>query len=288
MKIQKNSKSLIENSDAVTEVVGEILMTAIDVLAFSLISIFVFSYLDTIDKPHVDVEGWVDVDSDIINLRHSGGEVVETKDIKLILNLNGSREEIDVESVYNEPTWRLGDFISINTSSKWNLNIKGNQYIESTIVHTKSNVVIENGILLSEEYKDGGIEGPTFPPGDNQSDYVEYVDDSVETSSGGSSNGSQGNKNRLSFNFSVTDGINVTITDVELKGNDIDKFWINSDKINNNDLPANVNGNNNIEIQEEGNSRFADDYEKDENESDINIIFLFNDSSSKSFYFKEE
>lgn len=220
MKIQKNSEPLIQNSDAVTEVVGEILMTAIAVLAFSVISIFVFSYMDTTDKPHIDVEGWVDVDSDIVNLRHSGGEVIDSKDTKLILNLNGSRKEInsnDIGSIYGKNTWQLGDVISINTSSKWNKDIKEDDYVESTIVHTQSNVVIKNGMLLGSKYLSDSNQSiepshayDLFIPtsvkdtsgGDVTINHIENIDDDKESIYVLSDGGNFNENSYQQFNFS--------------------------------------------------------------------------------------
>ncbi|WP_292484813.1 type IV pilin N-terminal domain-containing protein [Methanohalobium sp.] len=284
MKMQKNLKPLFENSDAVTEVVGEILMTAIVVLAFSVLSIFAFSYLDITEKPHVDVDGWVNVESDVINLRHSGGEVVDTKDMKIIISLNNStRKEIvsdGIGSIYNKNTWRLGDVISINTSSKWNEDIKQNDYVESTIVHTKSNIVIENGVLLGEDIAEGYNGEPIDPPeGRESAYYIEYVVDSVGIESG---------NNRLYFNFSIINGEKVEIidTNTSIKSNHI--------KVNGNNIneveSVNVSGDNNgITIQSSGNI-FANDYYyvDDKDESDISVTFSFDDGSKKHFYFKGE
>ncbi|ADI74266.1 Protein of unknown function DUF1628 [Methanohalobium evestigatum Z-7303] len=306
MKMQKNLKPLFENSDAVTEVVGEILMTAIVVLAFSVLSVFAFSYLDITEKPHVDVDGWVNVESDVINLRHSGGEVVDTKDMKIIISLNNStRKEIasdGIGSIYNKNTWRLGDVISIKTSSKWNEDIKQNDYVESTIVHTKSNIVIENGVLLGEDISEGFAGEPIEPPEDSKEDayYVEYVDGTVEVNKTGEGEGNS--PIDLIFEFNVTkENTELKIQDngikVEGQGNysDISITGKGNKKINGDSSPEKVKHSGNthvvkVKIKESDikDTTFVYDDTVPDVDNYIIIKLIFDDNSSKVFYFKEE
>ncbi|HJH29229.1 MAG TPA: type IV pilin [Methanosarcinaceae archaeon] len=150
----KSTKHLTQNCDAVSEVIGELLMTAIAVLAFGVIAVFMLSYQGPTSAPHVDIDGWVDVDTDSIYFRHSGGETIDTESLRIILNLNGNRRELspdDVYSILGSNTWNLGDCIIINTSLWFNTSINETDNVGSTIVNGVKNVVIESGTLLGEE-----------------------------------------------------------------------------------------------------------------------------------------
>jgi FlaG/FlaF family flagellin (archaellin) len=65
------------DTNAVSGVIGEVLVTAIAVLAFSVIAVFVFSYADSQEKVYADIQGWMDVDSDTVRLRHAGGQTID-------------------------------------------------------------------------------------------------------------------------------------------------------------------------------------------------------------------
>ncbi|ABE52855.1 LamG-like jellyroll fold domain-containing protein [Methanococcoides burtonii] len=155
-------RSFIKNTDGVSVVVGEIMMTAIVVIAVSFIAASVLSYEGPSDVPNVDVIGWVDVGADTVNFRHTGGETVDGQDIRLNLNLNGSAIKLssqEIQSIYGKPQWELGDIISINASSLWGLNISDDDYVSSALVHTPSNIVIMSGPLLGDEISSGGSLG---------------------------------------------------------------------------------------------------------------------------------
>ncbi|MEZ5333882.1 MAG: type IV pilin N-terminal domain-containing protein [Methanolobus sp.] len=63
-------------------------------LAFSIVIVSVFSYLDAGEKINANIDGLVDVDSDIIYLRHIGGESIDLNNVQVILNLNGTRRDL--------------------------------------------------------------------------------------------------------------------------------------------------------------------------------------------------
>jgi hypothetical protein len=145
-------KAITENGDAVSDVIGELLMTAVAFLAFGIIAVFVLSFQGT-TMPHVDIDGWVDVNDDSVYLRHSGGNTVDTSYIRIILNLNGTRKELSPDDVYailGSSTWGLGDTIVINTSQLWSITISEDDYVDDTIIHTGHNIVMVSGVLLGE------------------------------------------------------------------------------------------------------------------------------------------
>ncbi len=162
----KSTKGFAENEDAVSDVIGELLMTAIAVIAFGTIAVFLLSFHGT-TMPHVDMDGWVDVNDDTVHLRHSGGDIVNTSYIRILLNLNGTTKELspdDVHALLGSSTWGLGDTIVINTSQLWSIAISEDDYVDGTIVHTGHNIVMVKGVLLGEVAEVIGTPTPPPPP----------------------------------------------------------------------------------------------------------------------------
>ena len=60
--------------------------------------------------------------------------------------------------------WELGDRIVISTSQLWGTTIYEDDYVDATIVHTASNIVIKNGMVLGEEFEFTAATTPTVPP----------------------------------------------------------------------------------------------------------------------------
>lgn len=148
----ESTKGFIHNSCAVSDVIGELLMTAIAFLAFGIIAVFVLSFQGT-TTPHVDIDGWVDVNDDTVHVRHSGGNNVDTSYIRILLNLNGTRKALspdEVHTILKSSTWGLGDTIIINTSQLWSITISEDDYVDETVVHTGENIVMVKGVLLGE------------------------------------------------------------------------------------------------------------------------------------------
>ncbi len=183
--MKKNTKTFVENCNAVSEIIGELLMTAIAVFAFAMLAVVLLSYQGT-TMPHVDIDSWVDVDDDIINVRHSGGDMVETGNIQIILNLNGTEQVLtpnDVYTIFGMTTWRIGDIIAINTSQMWNITINSSDYLYATVVHTGQDIILQSGMLLGDE---SGIVVPSLPPLPPVPQSAVFTPTTVSDTSGGS------------------------------------------------------------------------------------------------------
>lgn len=144
-------KGLVENCDAVSEIIGEILLTGIAVIAFSVIAVFLLSPDGSIDKPALDIDGWVDCNSDIIYIRHVGGERVQAGDIKIFVDINNDRFEINpsqLTTLYTRNSWELGDTINLDTSFLWGKNITDTDQIYVVMVHVPSNTIMKSGMVL--------------------------------------------------------------------------------------------------------------------------------------------
>lgn len=170
--VKSKVMEIFHDENAVSEIIGEVLLTAIAVLAFSVIAVFVFSYLHADNVVHADVDGWVDVNSDTVYLRHSGGENIDLNKVKIILNLNGTRRDMSssqLKQITGDNSWHLGQTIAIDTDVLWNTTINENDYVGMILLQTDSNTIIESGSLLGEEIgmvsgSNGNVTGQQYAP----------------------------------------------------------------------------------------------------------------------------
>jgi len=148
-------KKIIENSSAVSDVLGEILMTTVAVILIGSIAVSIFSYGGPDDNPHTQVNEWIDVETDTIHLENSGGEFIDTGDIEIVVNVNGIRYTYSSsnisENLGNKNSWELGDRIEINTSSEWNLQIEEEDEVDMYLIDKRSKKVFQKLRLSTGE-----------------------------------------------------------------------------------------------------------------------------------------
>ncbi|MEM2925429.1 MAG: type IV pilin N-terminal domain-containing protein [Methanocellales archaeon] len=143
-------RELFQSEGAVSEVIGELLMTSIAVVAFSIVAAFVFSYPINEDTPHVEVQAWAKAPSTIY-LKHVGGDPVDVKNLRIVICINGSI------SIWNSSrssfsTWFLGDIIKINTTLDITpgMNFSTSETLEVAVFYIKSGQQIARGYLKGE------------------------------------------------------------------------------------------------------------------------------------------
>jgi len=149
-----NIKKFIKNRSAVSDVMGEVLMTTIAVLLISSISVFIFSYDGAADVPRAQVKEWMDTQKNTIYLEHSGGEFIDTEDLEIVVNVNGTRYVYNSSQIYtnlgNKTSWELGDRIEIDTHSEWNLDIEEKHEVNVYLIDMPSKKVFQNLQLSTE------------------------------------------------------------------------------------------------------------------------------------------
>jgi FlaG/FlaF family flagellin (archaellin) len=152
-------KKLTLDCQAVSEVMGTVLMISIIVLALSAVAITVFSEggeMDPVHTPHTNLQEKLDRSKNIVRIFHSGGEDIDLKDIKIILNVDGQQVEfnnsdygvtlLDPEGKNSsDNVFKLRDCIVIDTSSK--VDITDAAAIDLYFVHTESSQVIQKTML---------------------------------------------------------------------------------------------------------------------------------------------
>ena len=162
--VGKKYRALSQDCQAVSEVIGQVLMLAIVVLAFSSIAMLVFSEGGAINPPHTpkaDLQESIDTDTNTVQIFHRGGEAIDLKDVKIVLNINGRPEEFDVSNdtgvnyTATNNVLMVGDYIVIDTNRSREIDLKSTDTIDMYFVHTGSDQVIQRVMLQSgnEEYE---------------------------------------------------------------------------------------------------------------------------------------
>jgi FlaG/FlaF family flagellin (archaellin) len=99
-----------------------------------------------VDSTHLGVEEWVDAPSDIIYLRHAGGEPIDTKDLKINVNIDGKTYVYPSANISanlgGKSFWELADVIEINTSKEWGVSVPDEDDLVVKLVDTESREVL--------------------------------------------------------------------------------------------------------------------------------------------------
>lgn len=160
----KKYRALGRNCQAVSELMGAVLMISIVVLALSSVALTVFSdggEMDPVHTPHTNLEENLDRPKDIIRISHNGGEAIDLEDIIIILRVDGKDVEFNMSdpgvtildsegNISSDDVFTLDDCIMVNTSSK--IEISNAEAIDLYFVHTESSQVIQKTML----WKDSG------------------------------------------------------------------------------------------------------------------------------------
>ncbi len=148
-----DKKRIKQDQTALSSLVGELTITVIFVIFFSMMSYMIFSDTGPEGIPNVNVEGWVDPDTDTISIRHGGGDCVDLDEMYFIIDHNGSRYRMDGQSLIgasDNKCWELGDVLEINSTLFWGSPIGPGDVVKTTLIHGLSSSVIRSGTLQVE------------------------------------------------------------------------------------------------------------------------------------------
>jgi len=94
----------------------------------------------------LSAEEWIDAPSDTISLRHAGGEPIDTKNLRINVQINGTDyvySPSDVsENLGGKSFWELADTIRINTSQEWGVGISKEENVNVKLIDTSSKEVL--------------------------------------------------------------------------------------------------------------------------------------------------
>ncbi|MCQ1534708.1 type IV pilin [Methanosarcina sp. KYL-1] len=158
MEGNKKHKKLTRDCLAVSEIIGLVLMIAIVVLAFSAVSLAVFSDGGTMNPPHtphINLQENINTSDDTVQVFHRGGETIDLEDITIILNVGEEQAEFDMSEFQvldpegnrsDDSVFTLGDCIVINPVNS-SVDITDGDAINIYVVHTESSQVIQKTVL---------------------------------------------------------------------------------------------------------------------------------------------
>jgi UDP-N-acetylmuramyl pentapeptide phosphotransferase/UDP-N-acetylglucosamine-1-phosphate transferase len=135
----------IHSKQAVSEVVGVVLLLGITISLFVILNTFVFQFSFNPSVPSVNLIGTIDKTNNMINIRHNGGESLEGNINVLIV--------IGSHTYQNSSSDLLLD---LNADNKWNFGetvqfhspeLITDKYIRATIVDTNTNTILLSVVL---------------------------------------------------------------------------------------------------------------------------------------------
>ena len=139
-------EKLIKDYVGVSSVMAEVLLAGIVVIAFGSLFVIITSIDKPVDSPRVLAEEWIDAPSDTIFLRHAGGKPIDTKDMKINVQINGTTYVYSPSNISKnlggKGFWELADVIQINTSQEWGIGIANDEDINVKLVDTRSKEVL--------------------------------------------------------------------------------------------------------------------------------------------------
>ena len=142
MKIRKSN-------DAVSEVLGTVLLLGMTVSMFSLLSFTVLSYPFNPSPPSVNLVGYTGGTNNVtgetdVTVEHYGGASLDIITTKVMVIIQGTFTNVDITDSLNDSNnnnlWDIGEKLVHQ------VNITGKQ-VEVTVVDIKSNSIIMSGIL---------------------------------------------------------------------------------------------------------------------------------------------
>ena len=136
----------MKSYDAVTEIVGTILLLAIAIVLFTIVHIMVFSYPFPNITPSVSIVGTIEYDKIIIE--HHGGNSLslDTEILFQIGNVNKSiiiSDNLSLEAK-DDMRWGIGEKLIYNPEPEGDLT---GEIVKITVVDAESNSVIMSSTL---------------------------------------------------------------------------------------------------------------------------------------------
>ncbi len=142
----QNFDEIKKNCDAISSVMGEVLLTGIIVIMLSSVAVALYSIEGPVDIPHASVEELVDASSDTIYLKHIGGEAIPVEDLRITVNINGNSyvySSADISAnMGGKNLWEMADVIEINTNAEWNISVTNENDVVVKIIDLASKEVL--------------------------------------------------------------------------------------------------------------------------------------------------
>ncbi|MCS3924384.1 type IV pilin N-terminal domain-containing protein [Methanosalsum natronophilum] len=113
----KKYSGLVHNENAVSDVVGTLLMVTITVIMASLVTVSIFSIDPPSDVPQINYK-IIENTHNSVDIIHMGGEPVEVSEL-LFVDSAGEKIDIDENSeISDDDIWRIGTKITLDPGDK--------------------------------------------------------------------------------------------------------------------------------------------------------------------------
>jgi FlaG/FlaF family flagellin (archaellin) len=143
------------SNQAVSEVVGVILLLGITIGLFGFLNYVVFSFSFQPSAPSVNLIGSIDIKNNKIIIEHNGGESLDGNTDVIVTIGNKPPDKENVSYLINHPTSLTWNFNKINTDNKWNLGETVQYYYKSgdtnirvIVIDTTTNTLILSTVFL--------------------------------------------------------------------------------------------------------------------------------------------
>lgn len=163
--MDRRTRKNARNQNAVSEVMGEIMMVVVAVVAFTILTAAILSIQTPQSTPRTDVAAWADTNEDTVNIQHGGGEAIDLNNLAIVLEINMNRNTLNssnIISLLGKQYWELGDVIAVNTSSLWGLPINGNDTVNLLLIY--EDTVLSTGAILGAGSTGMPVSTPTPLP----------------------------------------------------------------------------------------------------------------------------
>jgi FlaG/FlaF family flagellin (archaellin) len=137
----------IHSKQAVSEVIGVVLLLGITISLFAVLNFYVFHFSFNPSVPSVDLIGTINKEDNkvIINIEHNGGESLEgTTEITITIGSNTYQRNTSdlLIDTNNDNKWNFGEIVQFGP-----VPITGSEYIRATVVDPKSNTMLLSVVL---------------------------------------------------------------------------------------------------------------------------------------------
>ena len=143
------------SNQAVSEVVGVILLLGITIGLFGFLNYVVFSFSFQPSAPSVNLVGSINITNHKIIIEHNGGDSLDGNTDIIVTIGNNPPDQKSVSYLINHTTSLTWNFNKINTDYKWNLGEtvqyiypSGSTNIRVIVIDTATNTLILSTVFL--------------------------------------------------------------------------------------------------------------------------------------------
>lgn len=132
---------------------GQVLIAGITFAALVTVGTFVFGQDGPSYAPQIEVQQWLDPSSDVLYLKHSGGESLSFRDLDVIVNVDGDKKVLtdqEISECLGKNSWDPGDVIVVDIHEMWGIQLENEDCVDVFLVDRESNKLIYRATMSME------------------------------------------------------------------------------------------------------------------------------------------